>query len=885
MPVTEQAIDGEDALALGRTFARRTLPAIVGLLLLALLASAAVLVQLAQNQDRQALQQSRFYADKAIQARRAGMLRSITDNAFWGDAYRHLGGRVDTGWAYESQNLGPSLFETFGYEGVLVVNPDGDTTYAVIDGQLRSEDAHRWLRGDLDALIAQARDAVEDDEGVIGLLHVDGRPALVAAAEFTNDDDPRVPLLPGPASVLLFVDVLSEEKLLQLGQDYGLPNLRLGDAAMAEQPPASLTLVPSAAPPVVLTWDQPLPGRHLLNLVLPLMGIVALVLAILTGLVLRHALKAARLMDRSYARLTQSRAQLAASEARFRDVAEIASDWFWEVDAAQRITYLSERFEAVTGYPPILWLGRRLDQLLESEEWSLAAWLSDSPPLAERRAALICRYTAADGRLRTCRIAGHRIAGHRAAGHAESGPAGAEAPGEHDTPGQASCRGTASDITEEVAAQARIQYLSAHDSLTGLPNRHRLHEFLEGKLDKAPTLSQPLVMLSIDLNRFKPINDAFGHAAGDRVLHEVSQRLQACIHDQDLVARHGGDEFIMVLSGSYSGQVIEQLCTRLIEQVEQPFWINGHQVFIGASIGISSAPQDATQVEELLRYADIALYQAKAGGRSGWRFYDQQMNQRIVERRQLEQDLRHALALGEQLCLHFQPRYRLDDMRMVGVEALVRWQHPQRELLGPDRFIGLAEDTGLIVPLGDWVLHSACREAMRWPQPLLVSVNLSPRQFRCGDLVARVKAALEASGLPPQRLELEITESVMLDDAEGALLTLQQLKALGLRLSMDDFGTGYSSLSYLSGYPFDTLKIDRSFIRDLDDSAHSRAIVQAIIGLGRALSMGVTAEGVENQQQLQLLQQDGCHEAQGYHLSRPLTVTALQALLGQTVGA
>ncbi|MEO4048167.1 EAL domain-containing protein [Pseudomonas sp. CAU 1711] len=849
MPSPSKASQREPAQGLSHTFARLTLPAISALLLLSLLASVIVLVHLAHSQDRQALAQTLFFADKALQARRDSLLRSLIDNAFWGDAYLHMNDGVDTGWAYESQNLGPTLFDTFGYDGILVIDPAGRTRYAVIEGQLRELDARDWLSGDLDGLIAEAHHAVAENEGVTGLMQVEGQPALVAAAEFTNDDDPRVPVRPGPASVLLFVDVLGAAKLTDLGRDYSLPNLRLADRQTEEGSPA-LLLGQVDGQTLHLTWDAPMPGRRLLQWVLPLIGLVGLTLAVLTGLVLRHALRAARLMDAGYARLAHSRAELAASEARFRDVAEIASDWFWETDAERRLTYLSERFEAVTGHRPEQWLGRPLDNLLEGEGQALPAWLTHC------RGTLNCRYQAANGHPRICRIAARPI--------------------EH---GAGLYRGSASDITEEVTAQARIQYLSQHDSLTGLPNRHRLHEFLAGKLDRAPVLEQPLVMLSIDLNRFKPVNDAFGHAAGDRVLHEVSRRLHACIREGDLVARHGGDEFIMVLNGSHSEQAIEQICMRLIESIEAPFQVNGQVVFIGASIGISSAPEDATRVEDLLRYADLALYQAKAARRSGWRFYSQDMNQLILERRQLEQDLRLALERDDQLCLHFQPRYRLDDLALVGAEALVRWQHPQRGLLGPDQFIPLAEETGLIAPLGQWVLRHACQEAMAWPAHLLVAVNLSPRQFRRSDLAAEVAAVLDATGLPAERLELEITESVMLDDALDAQTILEGLKALGLHLSMDDFGTGYSSLSYLSNYPFDALKIDRSFIADLEQSPHKQAIVQAIIGLGRALSMRVTAEGVENLAQQELLRRDGCCDAQGFHLSRPLPVSELRRLL------
>ncbi|WP_137886904.1 EAL domain-containing protein [Pseudomonas sp. 2FE] len=845
-------------------FNRRTLLAIAGLLLTAFVVTAISLVHIALDQDRQAREQSLFFASKALEARKQNIARTIGDYAFWGDAYQHLHTQVDLEWAYTRQNMGPSLYENFAYDGLFVVAPDGKTVYAVIEGKLQTLEARQWLQGDVAALLARARAAAQDEQPLVEIMWVGQRPALVAAAGFTTGSDPQIATIPGAPSVLLFVDVLSAEKLHEYGQDYALANLRIPtDTADAATP--TLSQPSAAGAPLLLRWDQAQPGRDLLSVVLPLLALVGLVLAVLTWLVLRNAMATARLMDLNYNRLTNSRTALAASEERFRDVAEAASDWLWEIDAEHRLTYLSERFEAVTGHPPSAWLGRSLDQLLSGDGQPLLDWLQSRQGQSDDRAPLHCRYLARDGRQHICRIAARPIL--------------------KETPSLGGYRGTASDITEEVEAQARIQHLSQHDSLTGLPNRNRLREFLEGKLSTLPSIDQPLVMLSIDLDRFKPINDALGHAAGDRVLHEVSQRLRQCTRDEDLVARHGGDEFIMVLSGIYAQQDVEHLCARLIEKIEQPYRLEDQEVFIGASIGIAMAPHDASQVDELLRYADIALYQAKAGGRGTWRFYASEMNERIVERRRLEQDLRLALGRDDQLCLHFQPRYRLDGLRLAGVEALVRWQHPQRDLLGPERFIALAEETGLIAPLGAWVLRSACREAMRWPQPLLVSVNLSPLQFRRSDLVAQVKAALDESGLPAARLELEITESVMLEDAEGALVTLKQLKALGLRLSMDDFGTGYSSLNYLRAYPFDALKIDRSFIAGLDGSADSRAIVQAIIGLGHALSMTVTAEGVENQQQLSLLQRDGCHEAQGFYLSQPLPVEQLRALLRREVDA
>jgi diguanylate cyclase (GGDEF)-like protein len=407
-----------------------------------------------------------------------------------------------------------------------------------------------------------------------------------------------------------------------------------------------------------------------------------------------------------------------------------------------------------------------------------------------------------------------------------------------------------------------------------------MQEFLEGKLKAAPTLDEPLVMLSIDLDRFKPVNDLLGHAAGDQVLNEVSKRLGQCLRNDDLVARIGGDEFVLVLANMVTQEEVEHLCKRLIDCIEQPFQVEEHELFISASIGIAMAPADATQAEELLRYADIALYEAKDAGRNTWRFYAGDMNDRIIDRRQLESDLRHAIKHGE-LRLHYQPRYQMEGRRMAGAEALVRWQHPLRGLLLPEVFISIAEETGLILPLSNWVLRTACMAASTWPEEIFVSVNLSPTEFQRGQLVSRVQAVLEETGLSPKRLELELTETVMLEDAKGALQIMRDLKALGVRLAMDDFGTGYSSLSYLRSFPFDGLKIDRRFISGLTASGDDQSIVEAIVSLGRALSMTVTAEGVETIEQLKALQGAHCDEVQGYFLSRPMDTQAIGELINE----
>ncbi|TWI46865.1 PAS domain S-box-containing protein/diguanylate cyclase (GGDEF)-like protein [Pseudomonas duriflava] len=416
------------------------------------------------------------------------------------------------------------------------------------------------------------------------------------------------------------------------------------------------------------------------------------------------------------------------------------------------------------------------------------------------------------------------------------------------------------------------------DSLTGLPNRRAMYRTLQARLNARPSLEFPLQIFCLDLDGFKLINDSLGHAAGDRVLMEIASRLSTFLQGSDFIARLGGDEFVLIVDGLASRPAIEKLCERLIESIGQNIPIAGHEVSVGCSIGMASAPRDSNRADEILRFADIALCEAKAAGRNSWQFYTEEMNTRLLIQRQIESDLKLALQRDE-LRLEFQPRYAIEGMHLVGAEALVRWQHPIRGYINPAQFISIAEETGLIVPLSDWILRQACLEAASWDNSVFVSVNLSAVEFKRNDLVERVKAVLQETGLSPQRLELEITEGVMLDNAEEALILMKGLKQLGVQLSMDDFGTGYSSLSYLHRYPLDGLKIDQSFIKALCESAEGRPIIEAIIGLGRALSLVITAEGVETPDQLYMLAQLGCKQAQGYYLARPMDVKQLNELM------
>jgi len=416
-----------------------------------------------------------------------------------------------------------------------------------------------------------------------------------------------------------------------------------------------------------------------------------------------------------------------------------------------------------------------------------------------------------------------------------------------------------------------------HDALTGLPNRNKLARHLDDAL-LAKEHSAPLTLLMVDLDNFKPINDSLGHPAGDAVLLEVAQRLRDSTREQDLVARLGGDEFVVVLSGMENTTEIDRFCARLIDSLQQPIHYETHALHIGASIGIAVSRRQGYVPGELIRCADIAMYQAKSEGKKTWCYFASQMNDQIQHRRQLESDLRQAVK-NKEFVLHFQPRYKVDGREIVAVEALVRWQHPSQGLLGPDAFIPLAEQTDLIVPLSRWVLREACETALTWPGDLMVSVNLSPAQFERSDVVADVRQVLIETHFPARRLELEITENVMLNDVDGALQVMNALKELGVRLNMDDFGTGYSSLGYLRTYPFDGIKIDKRFIASMSNSSNDRAVVQAIINLGKAMGLTVTAEGVETLAQLGSLDSDQCHEVQGYFLSRPIDKKAFSELL------
>lgn len=443
--------------------------------------------------------------------------------------------------------------------------------------------------------------------------------------------------------------------------------------------------------------------------------------------------------------------------------------------------------------------------------------------------------------------------------------------------GRPAVLGAAIDVTEQRRAEARITHMAHHDALTGLPNRVLFSACLIEAIAEHARTGAKAALLCLDLDKFKFVNDTLGHPAGDALLRQVAERITACLRREDLVARLGGDEFAVLLRNPDAGAV-ETITGRIIEALARPVRLGDRDCQIGVSIGIAHLPEHGTESDTLLRNADLALYRAKAEGGSLAHCFEAAMDSWARSRRRRETDLHEAFARGD-LALAYQPVVDVRARTIVGFEALLRWHHPAEGMVPPAEFVPLAEETGLIVPIGAWVLRQACAEASLWADPVRVAVNLSPVQFRDPGLVATVREALALSGLAPQRLELEVTESVLLAESEANVATLHALRDLGVRIAMDDFGTGYCSLSYLQKFPFDKIKIDRSFVSRLGEDPHSTAIVRAVIGLGASLGIVTVAEGVETEAQFAHLREEGCGEVQGYLFGRPSPATAARALM------
>jgi diguanylate cyclase (GGDEF)-like protein/PAS domain S-box-containing protein len=451
-----------------------------------------------------------------------------------------------------------------------------------------------------------------------------------------------------------------------------------------------------------------------------------------------------------------------------------------------------------------------------------------------------------------------------------------------DHPGIGGVVLTSRDVTERKKTEQRAQYLAQHDALTGLPNRMLMQDRLNQALSQARRSGGVVALMFLDLDRFKLVNDSFGHPQGDALLKEVANRVAGCLRDTDTVARLGGDEFTVLLPDLSAPQAAGQVAERILGLFSQPFaGAEEHEIFVSASIGISVFPRDGADPESLVKHADTAMYSAKDAGRNSYRYFTDNLNAQVREKVMLESGLRRAIERGE-LRLHYQPKIDLATSRLIGAESLVRWQHPSMGLVSPAKFIPVAEDSGLIVPLGEWVLRAACEQIRKWRDRGLepkVAINVSARQFQQQNLAEVVLGAVREAGVDPACLELELTESAIMKDAEASVSTLDRIKSRGISIAIDDFGTGYSSLSYLKRLPLDVLKIDRSFVRDITTDHNDAAIVRAIIGLARSLGIKVIAEGVEDEKQLAFLNANGCNYGQGYLFGRPIEPESFEAIL------
>jgi diguanylate cyclase (GGDEF)-like protein/PAS domain S-box-containing protein len=574
-----------------------------------------------------------------------------------------------------------------------------------------------------------------------------------------------------------------------------------------------------------------------------------------------------RLIDDVLARKRTEKA-LQESEQRFRQLVAMSSDWYWEQDEALRFVALTGHFTEKSGIT--------VDRILGKTRVELVGSLAESDAGREHLAAIAARepfrnleYRALDdnGDERWFCVSGQ--------------------PMFDDAGNFTGYRGTGSDITARKITEQRVHHVAQHDVLTGLPNRSLLQDRLGQAVAYATRSGHPVWVMLIDLDRFKYVNDSMGHKAGDVLLMTVAARLRSSLRDTDTVARLSGDEFVVILSQHEDQPLSGDIVQRVMDSVAQPVMLGPKEFFVTCSIGVAAYPSDGTAAESLIEHADIAMYRAKKLGRNNFQFYTPAMNEESLERVRIESALRNALERNE-FVLHYQPQVDLKTGQIVGMEALIRWKHPELGMVPPVRFVGVAEDTGLIVPIGAWVMRTACAQNKAWQDAglghLRVAVNLSARQFSATELLPSIEQVLLDTGLEPSCLELELTESLFMSDVTPAVDLLHRMKSLGVKLSIDDFGTGYSSFSYLSRFPIDVLKIDRSFVNDITHDANDAAIVASIIALAHNLRLSVIAEGVETAEQLDYLRHQGCDEMQGYYFSRPLPAHEFEQLLRQRRG-
>ena len=569
-----------------------------------------------------------------------------------------------------------------------------------------------------------------------------------------------------------------------------------------------------------------------------------------------------RLVEDVIARRRTEKA-LQESEQRFRQLVAMSSDWYWEQDHNFRFTSITGDFASKAGIA--------VERLLGKTRWETVPDFENAPGGREHIACLEAHQPFQDFEFQStddqAATRWFSING---------------TPLFDDTGTFVGYRGTGSDITARKLTEQRVYHVAQHDVLTGLPNRSLLQDRLGQAVAYATRSGFPVWVMMIDLDRFKYVNDSMGHKAGDVLLVTVAARLRSSLRDSDTVARLSGDEFVVILSEHANEPLTRDIVQRVMDAVARPVMLGTKEFMVTCSIGVAVYPSEGTSSDSLIEHADIAMYSAKKQGRNNFQFYTPAMNEESLERVRIESALRNALERDE-FVLFYQPQVDLASGRIIGMEALIRWNHPELGMVPPNRFVPVAEETGMIVPIGAWVMRTAAAQAKAWQDAGLgrvrVAVNLSARQFGDPDLISGIEAVLADTGLPPDCFEIELTESLFMSDVTPAVDLLHRMKALGVNLSIDDFGTGYSSLSYLSRFPIDVLKIDRSFVNDITDDANDAAIVSSIIALAHNLKLSVIAEGVETAEQLDYLRSQGCDEMQGYYFSRPLPAADFEKLL------
>ncbi len=644
-----------------------------------------------------------------------------------------------------------------------------------------------------------------------------------------------------------------------------LPSLMLPAAT-----PTIQVMVPVAMAAVILSAAvsySPLPQAALMFLLPVIIGclfgarlidtpllsnLLTIMLLTLIPIILTIVIRTGRSLTMHVKREVDSRAQKNVISLLLREFEENSSDWLWEFCADGRIDRVSDRFSMATEMSKA--------ELIDKDFIAFLRSLADGEEFdIDEIAAAISKRETFNGVELDLNLGGREVV-WRLTGKAV-----------YDQNGNYSGYiGTASDVTAEKTAEKKINYLAHYDALTGLVNRARFTEMLGQCVSRLERYGTPFSVFYLDLDRFKLINDSSGHLVGDKLLIEVAKRVRAEVRESDIVARLGGDEFAILLPNLSDSSEASSLAQRLVSSIEKPFEIDTETLSIGLSLGIAIAPINGTRPDQLLRNADLALYRAKEEGRGMFRFFEAEMDSSARERRMLEVELRQALTDGE-FVLYYQPLVAAEDGVPTGFEALLRWDHPIRGIVPPAEFIPIAEQSGLIREIGDWTIREACRAASTWPDEMTVAVNLSPKHFLLSDIEKVARDALAETELRPNRLELEITESLLIDRSEEVMDKLGKLKDLGVTIAMDDFGTGYSSLSYLLKFPFDKIKIDRSFVDALTTDPAARDILRSIVALGKTLKMNITAEGVENSEQASFLKDVACNHFQGFLFSKPMS--------------